>query len=88
MSGQKKPMRELMPSVAAFIDEMREAFGKEHIDGQIRKGMNGAKNTFYATENGHEIGTKFTDPKSFITLDRMVIRTPEEINNKQKKFRK
>jgi hypothetical protein len=46
-----------MPTVAAFIDGMREAFGKEHIDRQIRAGMNG-KPVFYCSENGRELGTK------------------------------
>lgn len=40
----------------AFIDQLREAFGKEMIDGQIRKGMHGEP-AFWASENGHEIGT-------------------------------
>jgi len=79
-----KPMRDSMPEVAAFIDAMREAFGKEHIDGQIRLGMQGARNTFYATENGHEVGTKFTEPKSFITADKMVIRDNSESPTQRK----
>lgn len=54
----KKPsMREEMPAVAAFIDALREAFGATEIDGQIRKGMRGEP-TFYASENGHTVGTK------------------------------
>lgn len=53
----KGSMREQMPTVAAFIDGMREAFGKEHIDRQIRAGMNG-KPVFYCSENGHTVGTK------------------------------
>lgn len=46
-----------MPSIAHWVDDMREAFGKEMIDAQIRKGMKGQA-TFYASENGHEIGSK------------------------------
>jgi hypothetical protein len=53
----KGSMREQMPTVASWIDGMREAFGKEHIDRQIRAGMNGQP-VFYASENGHEVGTK------------------------------
>ncbi|WP_052451984.1 hypothetical protein [Noviherbaspirillum autotrophicum] len=46
-----------MPTVTAFIDDLREAFGKEMIDGQIRRGIRGEP-VFYACENGVEIGTK------------------------------
>ncbi len=49
-------LREEMPMVAAFIDEMREQFGKTEIDNQIRKGMAGLP-VFWASENGHEVGT-------------------------------
>lgn len=52
----KKSLREQMPAVTAFIDQLREVFGKEMIDGQIRKGMRGEP-VFWASENGHEVGT-------------------------------
>jgi hypothetical protein len=51
-----KPMREAMPTIAAFVDDLRAAFGKESIDGQIRAGING-RQAFHATENGQSIGT-------------------------------
>lgn len=49
-------MRDAMPLCAAFIDAMRAEFGDDEINAQIRFGMQGAR-TFYACENGHEIGT-------------------------------
>ena len=49
-------MREAMPSVAQFIDAMREAFGAEEIDGQIRRGMKGEP-VFHAEEGGRSVGT-------------------------------
>ena len=52
----KPTMRDQMPEVAAFIDQMRQAFGKEEIDQQIRRGMRGEP-TFYARERGQVIGT-------------------------------
>lgn len=52
----KGSLREQMPTVAAFIDELRAAFGAESIDRQIRKGMRGEP-VFYASENGHTVGT-------------------------------
>ena len=52
----KQNMRDQMPECAAFVDSLREAFGKEHIDAQIRAGMRGEP-TFFASENGHTLGT-------------------------------
>ena len=52
----KVNMRTEMPEVAAFVDQMRDAFGKDEIDQQIRRGMRGEP-TFYARESGHELGT-------------------------------
>jgi hypothetical protein len=44
-------MRDLMPTVAAWIDAMRAAFGKDVIDQALRDPA------FHASENGHTIGT-------------------------------
>lgn len=54
----KQNLREKMPVVTAFIDSLREAFGKEMIDDQIRKAVRDKQPTFWARENGHEIGTR------------------------------
>ncbi|NYT76540.1 hypothetical protein H0A71_06015 [Alcaligenaceae bacterium] len=51
-----KSLRDQMPETTAFIDSLREAFGAEMINEQIRKGLKGEA-TFYASENGHELGT-------------------------------
>lgn len=53
---KQKELRTKMPEIAAWIDAMVEAFGKESVHGQIRAGLSGEP-TFYARENGHEIGT-------------------------------
>lgn len=45
-----------MPEVAAFVDDLREVFGREPIDEQIRRGLRGEP-VFWAREAGHEIGT-------------------------------
>lgn len=66
-----------MPIVAEFIDECRKAFGTEMVNTQIKLGMQGAE-TFYASENGYEVGAKITAPKVFITADRMRILSKEE----------
>jgi hypothetical protein len=52
-----KPLRQTMPETAAFIDAMRDAFGAEMINEAIRAGIDGQP-TFYASENGQQIGTK------------------------------
>lgn len=51
-----KSMREQMPQTAAFIDSLREAFGADMINEQIRRGLAGEP-TFHAIEAGHELGT-------------------------------
>lgn len=50
-------MRDKMPQTAAFIDTMRATFGVDGINDSIRRGMKGEA-TFWARENGHEVGTR------------------------------
>lgn len=52
-----KPLRQTMPTVAAWIDELRDAFGTDMVNDAIRAGMDGQP-TFFARENGHEVGTR------------------------------
>jgi hypothetical protein len=52
----KGRLREVMPVTAQLIDEYRAVFGKENIDGVIRRAMKGEP-VFYAEENGHTFGT-------------------------------
>jgi len=54
-----------MPETAAFIDAVREAFDTGSINAAIRAGMAGA-GTFYAAENGYEIGSRPKVSASFI----------------------
>ena len=65
-------LREAMPQTAAFIDELRAAFGREAIDGQIRKGMQGLP-CFWASENGIEIGTRAKDAGQAFSVAELVI---------------
>ena len=51
----EKPLRQAMPTVAAWIDELRAAFGAESINPAIRNGMAGGTQ-FFAQENGHTLG--------------------------------
>lgn len=70
-------LREAMPLTAAFIDEMREAFGADMIDAQIRQGIAGEPG-FWASENGQAIGCKSPSEGCVITADQMVLIPREE----------
>lgn len=59
-----KTLREEMPGVSYFIDAMRELLGKEFVNDQIRRGMQGEP-TFFASENGHAIGTRTSQGSQF-----------------------
>lgn len=52
-------MRERMPKVTAWIDALRDAFGRAEVDGWIRDGM--ANGSFCAKENGHTVGCQSAD---------------------------
>lgn len=51
-NSNNKPgnMRDAMPSIAAWIDNLRDIFGADTINPMLRE--------MYASENGHEIGKK------------------------------
>lgn len=56
-------MRDEMPQIAAAIDELRGRFGKDNIDGLIRRGIRGEP-VFYAVEGGQCIGTPLVQPRA------------------------
>lgn len=80
-------LREQMPETYAFIEAMRDAFGKDHINAPIKLGMQGAK-TFHAVEGGFEVGTADHDfdniPRS-ISLANMVLRDKQSEEKKNGK---
>lgn len=47
-------LREKMPGVTAWIDGLRDAFGKEMVDQMIRTGLR--EGTFWAVEKGIVVG--------------------------------
>jgi hypothetical protein len=53
----KTSLRDDMPTTAGFVDRMREAFGVEMINAAIKGGLSG-DGSFYANENGFEIGSR------------------------------
>ena len=72
-------LRSEMPVVAAFIDEMRKAFGVDVVNQQIKRGMTGEQ-TFFATENGHTVGTAMDapDPDKVFSGDRLLVMPVQE----------
>ena len=52
-----KPLRQSMPWVTSIIDDFRANFPEAQIEKTIRSGIDGQP-TFYAKENGQEIGTR------------------------------
>jgi hypothetical protein len=52
----RKPAGHPMPEMAAFVADMKAAFGKREINEAIRRGKAGEP-TFYVCENGRAVGT-------------------------------
>ncbi len=64
MPVRKHPMAE----IAAFVTELRRAFGDATIDEAVARGKAGEP-TFFARENGLTVGTKSVDPFSSWRVD-------------------
>ena len=64
-----------MPTVAAWVDELREAFGADGINAAIRNGVAGGA-AFYATEGGHSIGSAAMPGRHVVSLADMVTSHP------------
>ena len=61
-------MWQQMPHTAAWIDDLRAAFGADAINATIRLGMQGNPGCFYASENGHQVGTPSPPPAAHKTI--------------------
>lgn len=82
-----KPLRQQMPTVAGWIDSLRDAFGKEVIDSAIRAGMDG-QHTFNARENSHAVGTPIPyDPDKAVPLSAIDLYTPPTPDNRKESRR-
>jgi hypothetical protein len=57
MSAGGRRLADEMPSIAAWVSDLRSAFGNELLDHAIIRSRQG-ESTFYASENGHTFGTK------------------------------
>lgn len=68
-------MRDTMPTVAGWIDELREAFGKAEIDAVIREGLKAdcaPEKRFFAQEGEHKVGQQY-QPRSVVSGAQMVV---------------
>lgn len=70
----KGRMREQMPEVAAWVDDLRSAFGEEYVNKIIAAGMRGEP-VFSASENGHVIGTPVYIREARLKMMKKEIRT-------------
>lgn len=69
-------MRAAMPKVAAWIDNLRAAFGAEDINAAMRFRVAGQP-TFYATEAGHSVGVPLPAVRREVSAADMVINRPD-----------
>lgn len=69
-------LRDEMPITAAWIDGLRAAFGRDAIDGQIRRGLRGEA-AFYAAEGGRTVGTRAAERGRTVSAAEMVIEKPK-----------
>ena len=72
MKTPTKPLRQTMPTVAAWVDELRAAFGADAINPAIRNGAAGGSH-FYAEENGHAIGCEAMPGSHVVSVEHMVL---------------
>ena len=61
-------LRERMPTITAWLDDLRSAFGAEMINAAIKGGIAGQP-TFWAEENGIVVGTPRLMPHGTISVD-------------------
>lgn len=73
-----RTIRNSMPKVMAFIDDLREAFGADEINALVKGGMAGVP-TFWASEGGHEVGTRYVERGREISAADMVLGSNPEV---------
>jgi hypothetical protein len=74
----KKPMRDAMPNVAAFVDALKLQFGTEYIEQMMVRGLRAG--TFYAEENGHTVGQRLVEnPDRIVAGEHVIIEKPKEL---------
>ena len=75
----QKNARAAMPLVTAWVNDLRDAFGREPIDSLIEKATVEGMPTFYASENGYTVGVPLPAVSGTeISAVDMVIHSPEK----------
>jgi hypothetical protein len=75
----QKNARTAMPLVTAWVNDLREAFGRDLIDDLIAKATTEGLPTFYASENGYTVGVPLPALRGVeISAADMVINPPEK----------
>ncbi|MDE1184278.1 hypothetical protein [Paraburkholderia sp.] len=67
----RKPVLHPMPEIAAFVANLKAAFGDAEIDDAIRRGKAGEP-TFHASENGRSVGTASTATANAWQVDQTI----------------
>lgn len=70
-------MRTKMPVCAAFVDDLREAFGVEEINSVIKRGLRSdcePKHRVYFSEAGHVLGQSLPESGRVFSAAQLVIR--------------
>ena len=85
-------MRSQMPQAAAFIDDLRAAFGAGEIDDVIRRGLHrdsAPDHRFFACEAGHQLGQRYVPEGTVISGSQMMvaIKVAETANEPRKRGR-
>jgi len=74
-------MRQAMPIIFSFIQDLRAAFGADEINSIIQAGIAGVPG-FWAREGGHEVGTRYVPRGTLISVAQMVIIVPKKEDGK------
>ncbi|MFZ6767495.1 hypothetical protein ACO0LM_10450 [Undibacterium sp. Di26W] len=64
-----KKLRSEMPQTAGWVYQLRTGQGTEFVNTQLRKAIAGEVGHFWASENGHEVGTRDTRATSAYFLN-------------------
>jgi hypothetical protein len=77
-------MRDAMPKVAAFVDELRDVFGRGEVNAVIREGLRPdcePRDRFFASEGGEQLGRPLVIA-SEVSVSRMVL-GPQVVSKKR-----
>ena len=71
----KLDLRNEMPETAKWVDQQRQELGAAHVNGCLRRALNGEPGWFYAIERGRVLGTPFPANAPIAEEQRLAILT-------------